>query len=119
MRHQYLVEKWIEATKTLSLAKKEEIRLRNLILPRMLKDKISGSITDTFGGYKLSATARLNYTIDSAELAILHDELSEEELACVKYDPTLRIANFNKLPEHNKLSLAVTIKPGQGSLALK
>lgn len=118
MKDEQLVQDWLAAKATLTTVKEQEVRLRNLILPKVLKNTKIGSKTDIFGGFKVTATARVNYTIDRAELAIL-GKLSTDEVLCLDWKPTLKINLYNKLPDDSVLRQAVTAKPGQGTLAIK
>jgi hypothetical protein len=119
MHDEFTLLEWQKAKIKLDKAKKAELELRNKILSKVLADKQVGSKTTVFGGYKITATARLNYSIDEAELSILGDTLTEEEKACVDWKPKVNQARYNKLPDDSKLKQAVTVKPGQGALSIK
>jgi hypothetical protein len=119
IEQEMLIADWQRAKARLDGAKKYELELRNKILPQVLEGKQSGSKTTVFGGFKVTATARLNYTIDEAELDILGEALTEEEKACVEWKPKVNVTRYNKLPEVSALRQAVTVKPGQGALSIK
>ena len=114
-----LLNNWLAAKAALDKAKKQELELRNQILPKVLEDKQSGSKTTIFGGHKVTATARLNYTLDEAEYSILTSSLGDDELACIQWRPKVNIKAYSMLPDDSLLRTAVTVKPGQAGLAIK
>ena len=110
------VQKWLDKKRQLDTVKEEEMELRLKLTPLLLKDKLSGSKTGVIDGIKLRATARLNYTIDPAELALIQDSLSPEEQACIAWRPSILETAYNKLDEHAMLRTAVTVTPGTPGL---
>lgn len=118
MRDTQLLNNWLAASKALQAAKEAELKYRNLILPKVMDGKKSGSKTTLFGGYKVTGTGRLNYSLDAAELSVLLPSLTEDEKACINWKPVLREREYNKLPDDNQLVSLVTVKPGQGQLKI-
>jgi hypothetical protein len=113
-----LVEKWIAVKGKLGQYKEQELELRNQIISKLLEGKMAGSKTGVVQGIKLRATARLNYTVDEAELSIIWDDLSPEEQVCIEYKPKVKETEYRKLPDSSLLKRAVTVKPGQASLTV-
>lgn len=110
---------WMEAKTALNLAKQEELRLRNAICSTHLEEVIEGSQTTRFEGLKITATAKLNRTVDRELLSAIWDDLTDEERECIDYKPNLKLANYKRIEASGGLLLdAVTVKPGQSALAI-
>jgi hypothetical protein len=114
-----IVEEWLDVATQLAVLKQRELELRNKIAPTILGNKQEGSKTCTLDGYKLTAQARLNYSIDHAALAEVYEQLTEEEASCIVFKPDLKIPLYRKLPESSLLRQVVTAKPGQAQLTFK
>jgi hypothetical protein len=113
-----VVDQWCKVRKELEALKAEELELRAQITPRILGDKLVGSKTAVLNGVKLRATARLNYSLDIAELSLIQDQLSLEEQAAVEWKPSIKESIYNKLPNDSVLRTAVTVRPGVAGLTL-
>lgn len=112
------VERWVETKRKLDQLKEQELELRNKITPLVLQGKPVGSKTAVIDGIKLRATARLNYTLDIAELSLIDESLSDTERACIEWKPVVKESAYNKLPDDSVLRRAVTVKPGQAGLVV-
>jgi hypothetical protein len=112
-----IYEEWLEATYALAKAKQEELLLRNAICTAHLEEVIEGSNTKVFGNLKVTATAKLNRTIDRDVLDTIWEDLTPDEQACIDFKPTIRLGLYKKIEaEGGTLLEAVTVKPGQASL---
>jgi len=111
----------IEAKAKLGFWKKKELEIRNEILEEMAGEKDEGAVSKTEGNLKITATFKMNRSIDVAVLDNIYDELTEEEKSAVKFKPEVVIKIFRDLEEKGESALldAVTLKPGQGSLVIK
>lgn len=119
MKIEETVEKWINLSAQLSSIKEQELELRNKICSHILKDKLKGSKKATIGRYVLNATAKLNQKIDKELLETIWEDLSPEEKAAVKFNPSLVAKEYKKLSEKSLLNRAIDSKPGTPSLDLK
>lgn len=112
-------EQWLEAKATLDAAKKEELRLRNLICNRVLKDKLEGAVTKQTPDFKVTATAKLNRKLDVEVLEAIWEDLTEEEQEAVVYKPSLKLTEYKKIEQTGgKLLEAVTVAPAQATLKI-
>jgi hypothetical protein len=118
--NQPIFDLWIEAKRQLDFYKKIELAHRALITTAVLAGQLRGSKTTYFAGHKVTATARLNYKIDEAELSINWKDLTPEEKACIEYKPRLKETLYHKLPDNSILKKAVvTVTPGTAGLEVK
>jgi len=112
-------QEWLEASAALKKAKKVELELRNSICADRLKDRLEGAKTTVEDGFKITATARLNRSVDRAILETIWDDLTDREKECVDYKPSLVLKNYKLVEaEGGKLLEAVTVKPAQASLKI-
>lgn len=114
-----IYEDWLEASAALRKAKAEELRLRNAICNTHLEEVLEGSKTQRFGNLKITATAKLNRTVDRDVLDAIWEDLTPEEQDCVDYKPSLRLTEYKRIEASGgKLTEAVTVKPGQATLKI-
>lgn len=106
-----MIQQWLNAKEALNAAQAEERALRIKITSEILGDKIEGSVTTTIDDIKCTAVGVISYKVDEAELDIIKDDLSEEELACIRYKPELNLKNYRKLKD-SILAKAIVAKPG-------
>ncbi len=115
-----LHEEWLEVTDELRTLKALEIKLRNKIAAPLLSEKVEGTVSATNTKYKITATARVNRTIDREVLEAIWEDLSLDEQECIDYKPNLVLSNYKPYEETGgKLMEAVTVKPGQASLKIE
>lgn len=116
-----LYHDYIEAKAKLGFWKKKELEIRNEILEEMASAKDEGSVSKTVDGLKITASYKMNRSIDKAVLSNIWDSLNQEESECIEYKPTLVLKEFRKLEEVGKSILldAVVLKPAQGSITIK
>lgn len=112
-----IYEDWLESKRELDKAKEKELELRNKIAHKVLGSKSEGAKTERNGGYKITATAKLNRAIDREALSATWDLLSDEEKNCINYKPTLNLAAYKKIEsgvvESDGLLMdCITVKPG-------
>lgn len=113
-------ERWLEVSAELKRLKAEELTLRNKITSKILTDKLEGAKTESNTKYKVTATARLNRSLDRELLEAIWEDLTIDEQECVEYKPSLVLTNYRKFEERGgKLLEAVTVKPGQASLKIE
>lgn len=113
-------EEWLEVQAELRTLKARELKLRDRICAKILEDKLEGAVTIKKPGYKVTATARVNRTIDRETLEALWEDLTPMEQESIDYKPNLVLANYKKIEQTGgKLLEAVTVKPGQASLKIE
>lgn len=104
-----LINEWVAAKVELDRAKKEEMRLRNLLVSACPGDiGTSHTVTD---GFKVTIVRTITRTVDAAELDLIWHQLSEMEKGCIKYTPSLDTKMFKGLPATSPLTRAVIEKP--------
>lgn len=114
------VEKWIITKAALDEIKKEEMELRKELCDYILEGNIKGSKKKLIGKYQLTASAKLNSSIDKEVLNTIWEDLSVEEKACFRFDPKLVAKEYKKLsPEYTILHSAIVDKPGAPTLSFK
>lgn len=111
-----LIEEWANVKEELARLQKKERDLRLQIAPEVLKDKLEGSKTDTIDGWKLSATAVINYSVDEDELELRKNELTQRDWEALRYKPSVVAARFRRLDNDSILHRIVTAKPGMPQL---
>ena len=116
-----MYEEWLELSMELRRIKGAELKLRKKICEDVLEEKLEGAKTENVikGKYKLTATAKLNRTVDRSLLEAIWEDLSDTEKECIDYKPSLKLVNYKKVEElGGKLLDAVTVKPGTPSLKI-
>ncbi len=115
-----LHEEWLDLSDQLRSLKALELKLRNRIAAPLLSEKVEGTVSSTNTKYKITATARVNRTIDRELLEAIWEDLSLDEQECIDYKPSLVLSNYKPYEETGgKLMEAVTVKPGQASLKIE
>lgn len=114
------LEEWMEVKQKLSEYKAKENQLRRELCKRILRGIVKGSRSEIVGKYKVTATAKINNTVDEEVLLTIWSDLSDSEKACFKFSPQLILKQYNDLPEDAKtIYSAITSRPGLPSLSLK
>ncbi len=115
-----LIQEYQNIKNNLEILNNEELKLRNIICKEILEDKTEGSKTvKTEDGYKLTATAKVNKTIDIELLTKIDILLTKEEKACITWKPTLKTKEYKALTLDATLHKAVTIKNGTSQLKIE
>ena len=114
-----IYQQWLDATNELKSAKDKELELRNLICEEILAQKLEGATTVHVPGFKVTATAKLNRSVDREVLEAIWDGLPDEEKECIDYKPSLKLTAYKKIEiGGGKLLEAVTVKPAQATLKI-
>ena len=114
-----LYEEWLAAQDDLRIAKARELALRKEICDEILVEKLEGSKTVVADSFKVTATAKLNRSIDREVLETLWDDLTDLEKEAVVYKPSLVLPIYKKIEGSNsRLEEAITVKPGLSSLKI-
>jgi predicted lipase len=113
-----LIEEWANVKEELAKLQNKERDLRLQIAPEVLQDKLEGSKTVVIDGWKLSATAVLNYNVDEEELELRKNELTQRDWEALRYKPTVNTTKFRKLDNDSALHRIVTAKPGMPQLKI-
>ena len=115
-----IYNEWIESVAHLQRAKEAELMLRDAICMVHLDGVLEGSKTVRMQGFKITATARVNRSVNREVLEAIWDSLTDEEKECIDYKPTLKLAKYKPIEAtiDSALLEAVTVKPGQSSLKI-
>lgn len=113
------IRDWINAEARLKDVKATEMRLRKKICDHVLQNTDKGTVSLEIFGWKLSATAKINVSLDSERLQAIIPDLSPSELEAINWKPSLIVKAYKLLPEATKLNEAVTEKAGTPSLKIK
>lgn len=120
MENQKALEEWMKAKIELEEIKKKEMNLRLVLCKKILKGIVKGSRSENIGEYKVTATAKINTSVDEDALSEIWNDLSNEEKACFKYKPSLILRQYNSLPnEKKRIYSALISKPGTPTLVIK
>ena len=111
-----VLEEWIDAAASLKAAKAEEMELRKDICEILQEaDSRYGTLNFDVHGFKLKATFGLSYKIDEEALEAIQADLSEADLACIRWKPQLDVAAFKALGS-DLLNSVVIVTPAAPSL---
>ena len=111
-----VLEEWIDAAASLKAAKAEEMELRKGICEILQEaDSRYGTLNFDVHGFKLKATFGLSYKIDEEALEAIQADLSEADLACIRWKPQLDVAAFKALGS-DLLNSVVIVTPAAPSL---
>lgn len=111
-----VLEEWIDAAASLKAAKAEEMELRKDICEILQEaDSRYGTLNFDVHGFKLKATFGLSYKIDEEALEAIQADLSEADLACIRWKPQLDVAAFKALGS-DLLNSIVIVTPAAPSL---
>ncbi len=113
-----LYTNWIEAKTKLDYWKAEEAKLRTKICDKILEGHGLGTQTETKGQYKIKATKKVNYSIDSEQLNFIWDDLSQEEQEAIKFTPSLMLSKYKSI-DHTSLDDCITVKPAMPTLTIE
>ena len=110
------IEDWLDAAETLRAAKEQEMDLRREICDRLHEaDTRYGTLNFDVHGFRLKATFGLSYKIDEAALEAIKGDLTEADLACIRWKPQLDVAAFKALGS-DLLNEIVIVAPAAPSL---
>lgn len=113
------VAKWLKAQNDLKNDKKLEMALRLKICPDILGDTVKGTVRANKGIYELKAVAKLNYKLDKEQYEFNKSDLTDEELACISFRPTIKQKEFDALPHDSILKrMCVKVSPATPTLEL-
>lgn len=113
------IELWYKAQQDLKELKAHEAKLRRAICEDMF-DGQQGSfkVKISNAAYDIVATSRITTSLDMSVYEGLVNRLSEAELACIKYKPSLIAKNYKQLPPLSLLDEAIVTKPAMPTLKL-
>lgn len=103
----------------LAKVKKQELELRKELCNELFEGRV-GEFKKEFetDRYEVEAQSKVTHNIDKTAFAAIVDELSDEELECIRYKPELDIRKWRKLPEDAILHEVVTEKPATPTLKI-
>ena len=113
-----IVLKWSELSTDLLSIKKRESSLRKKIADVVLNGKKKGIKHEILENLKVSATGKINLTIDKEGLRAIWSDLSKEERACINFDPSIVVSKYNKISDESPLKSVITAKPGHPGLKI-
>jgi len=113
-----LIKLWLEIKDQLDENKAHEMKIREQIAEHILDGKIKGAKKGSIGPYSLTATGKINYTIDNEFLQAMWPNLTSAEKEAIKYKPLIVASKYKTLDANCKLNKAITSKPGAPTLKL-
>lgn len=117
-----VLSKWDNLAQELKAVKKKELELRNLLFAHFFEAPKEGTNTIELGnGWKLKAAYKFTRTLDKASLLSALQQMPEgSEDKLVDYKPSLKLAEYRKLPEDlvKLFDEAVITKPGAPALEI-
>ena len=113
------LKKWYELSQKVKELKAKEQRLRREICEEMFDGKLGEfAVGREYGNYSVKATSRVTRSIDETVLESIEEDLTAQELSCIKRKASLVLASYKKLPGDSLLYEAITEKPAMPSLKL-
>ena len=112
------IEYLLQLRKEIAKLNTAEVELRTRIAEGLLGEKTEGQVTGNIAGYKITAKAVMNYTVDKDGYALYEGQLTDEERKCFKLRPELQLAPFKKLPEGALAKLFVSSSKGRPQLTV-
>jgi|GEM_PF-2986416 len=118
---------WHELYQKFKILKQKEATMRRELCEEIFEkhEAITGdpdfktaTITSS-SGLKVTATKKINQSIDEAVLSSIYKELSDSEHQALTFKPKLVAKFFNQLPDDCLLMQAITEKPGMPTLKIK
>lgn len=114
-------DEWVKVAAYLKRAKARESELRNKLIDHIKEDTalLVGTTKVTAFDTLLKVAITEKLTVIESELDELTNELSEEEIACIKHKPSLDKKAYDKLPNDSILVLnCVTRKAGLPAISV-
>jgi len=113
------IEEYIRVKAVLQEYKELEAKLREEMFLCLFSQN-EGTESVFIGQYKIKGTARLNRTLDRAELSDNMIGFSTKEIECIEFKPSLSASKYKKLAdnERNLIDLCITTKPGMPTLTI-
>ena len=113
-----LVQEWREAKDQLNHFKKLEMNTRLEICEILLANEEVGTHTFMVEDFKIKAVKKNNMSILKDELAEIASSMSPEEKACIEYKPSLSLAKYKLLDNHDVIDDCLLVKPATPSLTI-
>lgn len=96
--------------------KAEEMKLRLDICAALLKQAPVGLSKVIDEGLLIKATRKVTYKLDEEELEDIYDDLSDAEMACIKFKPNLILKNYKMLDDAPLLNDLITVQEATPTL---
>lgn len=115
-----LISEYLEARSQLNFWKKREADLRIKLVNRLFPNATEGTYTYNDNNLKIKGKFGVNVNLNTKMFEEQSINMSEEELSCVTYKPTLSFPKFKNLSDTDKeyLALCVTISPAMPSVEI-
>ena len=116
-----IINEWIEAKKKLDEYKKLESELRMSILTTVWPNSHEGIFKKEIEGIEIKGTFENSAKIDVAELEQLEESMTEDELDCITYKPSLSMTKYKALADEERETLdeCISFKPAMPTLSIK
>ena len=114
------LDQWLEVSAALKEAKEREKELRIEILEDFFPNAIEGTMNELDGEYIIKGSFKLSHKLNAKKLDAISKALTIEEENCIKWTPTLIMANYKELSEDERLNLdaCVTVSPALPTLKI-
>lgn len=109
-------EKYRVIANKLREIKAEEMKLRLDICAELLKKAPVGLSKVIDEGLLIKATRKVTYKLDEEELEGIYDDLSDAEMACIKFKPNLILKNYKMLDDAPLLNDLITVQEATPTL---
>lgn len=113
-----LYDEWLHSKNEADRWKRTELELRNDVVAEFIKENEFGSFKFDDEEYLIKIVKGLSKSLDEATLETIKPNLSDEELNCLKYKPSLVAKELKELTGHELLFEAITEKPRQATLKI-
>ena len=110
---------WMKAQQNAKYWENKEKELRTKICNKLLNGKSVGTHNIEKSGYKIKVVKKVTYSIDKDLLAIIWDDLSEQEQETIQYKPSLLLNKYKEIPDASDLNQAISVKPAMPTLSIE
>ena len=115
-----ILEQYIEAKANLTKYKTLEAALRLDLLEEMdMNQTVNGTVSKSVGNWRVTGGFKLNYKLDTKSFDV--SALTEEQLGCIDYKPTLVMAEYKKIEEcdREELDEFITVSSAMPTVKIK
>lgn len=101
--------------------KDEEKAMRLELVEEYFPNAVSGTLSEAVGDFIIKGSFKLNYKLDTDAIHEMGESFSDEEEACIKWTPTIIMANYKELDESERENLdsCLTVSPALPALEIK
>ena len=113
-----LLHDFIDAKSKLDKYKKLEAKLRVELLNELFPTAGTGTFKTEIEGLEITGSFKNNVRIDQADFKTFLPFLTDEELSCIKYTPSLITAKYSQLHNQNVIDDMLVTTPAMPTITI-